>query len=56
MVQFCPTVYAWDEIMRVRMDQLSWSDARQIPTPATAEDVADALAFALRYSGRKRAR
>jgi hypothetical protein len=29
------------------------SDADSL-TPATAEDLADALAFALRYSGRKR--
>ncbi len=29
-------------------------DDRDALTPATAEDVADALAFALRFSGRKR--
>jgi hypothetical protein len=40
--------------MRVRMDQLSCSNARQIRTPATAEDVADVLAFALRFQGCKR--
>jgi hypothetical protein len=30
------------------------SDDRDPLTPATADDVADALAFALRFSGRKR--